>query len=257
MARARALIFAKHGVTEGSAWPEDKKGQFAAEYMYELAHSPEAKREKHLREIALKYENLLKAKSKAEGLLDRHKSGPLPGNSRLSDRRTKEVRECSSKLYYVELTDHYKWHPADVPLHSIAEMMTDELVHPDALPSILANRRLQRKHRREQRRHRVLVRAPQAVKSIFLEFAHNPLPYVTAVVTALVIVGLMVFQRTLLHIDKLTHHVMFYALVAAGLVVSVYMLAALGDRRENEWKSGLLFAVFLVILTAISVLAEG
>jgi hypothetical protein len=45
------------------------------------------------------------------------------------------------------------------------------------------------------------------------------LRYIAVAVTALLIVGEFIFRRTLFHVDKLTHHVMFYTLLAAGLVI--------------------------------------
>ena len=70
----------------------------------------------------------------------------------MSKRTWSEVRESSGKLYYAELTDNYKWHPIEGPvMNDIAQRMTDEFVHPQALEAVLADRRFQKKAKRKHR----------------------------------------------------------------------------------------------------------
>jgi hypothetical protein len=117
--------------------------------------------------------------------------------------------------------------------------------------------------------------------------SHRAVRRAAIVVTLLLIAALLVFQQMLLHIDKLTHHALFYALVVAAVAASIYGVAkpsmdyssafeepppdapnyraelnARGQvaekyKRENAWKSELALLLCVVLMCAVGVLTAS
>ncbi len=62
-----------------------------------------------------------------------------------------------------------------VPFYLIAEMMTEELIHPDAVSPVLANGRFQREKRIERLRQSFFVTPPRVIRSAFQAFRQDSL----------------------------------------------------------------------------------
>jgi hypothetical protein len=148
---------------------DDLKSDIGGELMAELCHTPEAKHELELYKTVPSRENIEKAKRKVERILVQHKS--RSGVERISLLMRNGVRRQSSKLYYAELTDNSKRHPVGISMTSLAEKMTEELIHPDALPAALADRRLQWSGRIERAKHFFFITLPQQLFAAFVFIA--------------------------------------------------------------------------------------
>jgi hypothetical protein len=102
----------------------------------------------YLEEFFAELPHLPDLKIKAEKILDLHRSEPSPS---VPLRLRRKVREHSAELYARELTDDYKSVPAAwntarpganrSAIDELAHLMSDEILHPDALSTFLANRR--------------------------------------------------------------------------------------------------------------------
>jgi hypothetical protein len=78
---------------------------------------------------------VLKVKDKAEELLKHHDSAGLRAGDLVAaaEQIRSEIKRRSTDLYYAELTDNLRWFPIEPSvMYEIAQLMTKELVHPDA-----------------------------------------------------------------------------------------------------------------------------
>jgi hypothetical protein len=115
--------------------------------------------------------------------------------------------------------------------------------------------------------------------------AHRAIRRGAIVVTLLLILALLVFQRTLSDIDGLTHHGLFYALVVAAVAGLIYGVSKpmmdygaafeepppdapnyraelnkrdqLAYKRENAWKSELALLLSVLLMCAAGILGAS
>jgi hypothetical protein len=109
-------------------------------------HSPGFEEDWHAHELALRQEALLKVKSKAQEMLAHYKSRCRVDDKPIPKTVLPGARERSSHLYYIELTDNYKFIPIEPwVMRQISQKMDDEQLHPDALSTIPATPARRRK----------------------------------------------------------------------------------------------------------------
>ena len=132
-------------------------------------------------------------------------------------------------------------------MREIALRMTDELVHPKALPAVLAYRRRERERRIRASRYFLLVQLPAWLRVIatLLGFA---IPVVSAVI----------FDETLTYINNSTYYA---ASILVSLIAGILFLYGLVQgitvdkgQSNKQWKSAFAIGISLVLLWIVAVM---